>query len=266
MTEGEVKLLTIGIPTFNRDEFLRETLSCVIRELPEDSLAQVEILICDNGSRDQTRSICEGGIAHFPHLVRYIRHERNLGYDRNLDSIFSSSNAKYVLLLGDDDLPAPGAFEDIWRFCTRNQSDVRVAFSYHRLIDSRTGEKLTLKEDFFQRPSWIQGDEFTFDSGIELIRKIRAPLNAGLTGTIFLRSAWLKVEREHFFDTNFLQLAVAYQVACQLPVHMFYRQLFVVRMNGEHQWPVNGELYFGLLSSRQACPCPGSTQRISCPC
>lgn len=266
MTEGEVKLLTIGIPTFNRDEFLRETLSCVIRELPEDSLAQVEILICDNGSRDQTRSICEGGIAHFPHLVRYIRHERNLGYDRNLDSIFSSSNAKYVLLLGDDDLPAPGAFEDIWRFCTRNQSDVRVAFSYHRLIDSRTGEKLTLKEDFFQRPSEIQGDEFTFDSGIELIRKIRAPLNAGLTGTIFLRSAWLKVEREHFFDTNFLQLAVAYQVACQLPVHMFYRQLFVVRMNGEHQWPVNGELYFGLLSSRQACPCPGSTQRISCPC
>jgi glycosyltransferase involved in cell wall biosynthesis len=242
--------LTIGIPTFNRAAYLSETLDCILSQLPAGSENEIEILISDNGSWDNTEILCREYSQLYPFQVRYVRHNENQGFDRNLDSLFINALGLYVLLIGDDDYPLPGALNLLLHLIDGAQDEIpAIIFSYHKLIEGGTGKNLELRENFFQPLNKPTLNFAKFKTAVELLRSVQAPLNGGLTGTIFLRSAWLASDRKSYIGTNFLQLAVAYQVAVHQSVYIVYKPLFVVRMNSDHRWPVNGELYFGLLKA-----------------
>lgn len=243
-------LLTIAIPTFNRAEYLGETLDRLIAQLPQNSAGRLEILISDNASTDGTEALCRSLVQCHPGVVRYVRNRQNEGYDRNLDSLFAHALGQYVLLVGDDDYPLPGALGRLFAILHGDSGEVPgLVYCYHELIDGVTGEQRELREDFFRPPDGVAAGPKFFKSGIDLLRQIDAPLNGGLTGTIFQRAAWLAADRERFIGTNFLQLAVAYQVAARHAVCVDYQPLFAVRVYSNHRWPANGELYFGLLKA-----------------
>ena len=242
--------LTIGIPTFNRATYLGETLDCLIAQLPVKSEDQIEVLISDNNSWDNTERLCYEYSKQYPLQVRYVRHSQNHGYDRNLDSLFIHAKGRYVLLIGDDDYPLPGALSLVLNLIDSAHEEMpAVIFTYHQLIEGGSGKNLELKENFFQPINESVGDFAKFNTGIELLQLVQSPLSGGLTGTVFLRSAWLASDRKSYLGTNFLQLAVAYQAIVHRPAYIVYRPLFVVRMSGDHRWPLNGELYFGLLKA-----------------
>lgn len=245
-------LLTIAIPTYNRAEYLISTLKKLVKQVAAHYTDRIEILVSDNASTDHTQTICQEFQFNNPGIVRYVRQPINYGFDRNLEWLFSNALGRYVLLIGDDDYPIEGTLERVCKNLSCNEhGPIGIYYCYHRLIDGDTGMINSLKEDFFESHD-ISGQEVVlYPSGIELLRKIAAPLNGGLTGTIFLRSAWLNSKREVFFGTNFLHLAVAYQIAVASPVCIDHRPSFVIRMFSTHRWPINGELYFGLLKAGQ---------------
>jgi glycosyltransferase involved in cell wall biosynthesis len=74
-----MKKLTIGIPVFNGEDTIAETLQSIVRDLP----AEVEVLISDNDSSDNTCSIVKSFANKFSNIVLY----KN---DRNLDLLVSS--------------------------------------------------------------------------------------------------------------------------------------------------------------------------------
>ena len=69
-----MKLLTVTVPCYNSQDYMR---SCI------DSLLQggerVEIIIIDDGSRDQTGAIADEYAAKYPTIVRVI-HQENGGH------------------------------------------------------------------------------------------------------------------------------------------------------------------------------------------
>lgn len=243
-------LLTIAIPTFNRVSYLSETLDRLIAELPAQFQGQLEILISDNASTDGTEELCRCRVQDNPGIIRYVRYAVNQGFDRNLDFLFANARGTFVLLVGDDDLPLSGALERLWATLQRNQTTPPgLIYCYHELVDGTTGKHFELDEVFFVPDAGHQDDVIRYESGVELLRKLGTTLHAGLTGTVFLRAAWLDSDRDRFIGTNFLHLAVAYQIAARHAVCVDYRPLFMVRQFGEHRWPANGELYFGLLKA-----------------
>ena len=245
----EQMLLTISIPTFNRAGYLGETLARLIAQVPENRLSEVEILVADNASDDGTEEMCANYATKHDGLLRYIRHPQNLGFDRNLDSLFQKAQGRYVLLVGDDDYPLDGALETLLELIASEKGAPVLTYSYHRLIDNETDASVDLEEEIFRPPQGRVEEVVVYSSGVELLRLVNAPLNAGLTGTLFLRAAWLASDRNSYMGTNFLHLAVGYQVAARHPICIVYRPLFVVRVSGNHRWPTNGELYFGLLKA-----------------
>ena len=104
-------ILTIGIPTFNSCNYLKESIDLILNQIR--SLDDLEILICDNSSDDGTQILIEEYILKFPDTIRYIRHQANLGMDRNFWSVIENAEGKFVHLLADDDFYTPNGVKRI---------------------------------------------------------------------------------------------------------------------------------------------------------
>jgi glycosyltransferase involved in cell wall biosynthesis len=98
------KLLTIGVPTYNRsfllDEFFRN-LEEAIKDYPD----HIEVIVVDNASSDETEKVCRENIERLQKFVSitYVRNKENLGPSRSLVNLFYLSQARFFTFVGDDD-------------------------------------------------------------------------------------------------------------------------------------------------------------------
>lgn len=91
------KLLSICIPTCNRAEILDEAISALVPLLSE---YDIEIIISDNASTDNTPEVVEKYKSLYPEIV-YHRNSQNIGPDRNFIQSLLLSVSHYQWLLGD---------------------------------------------------------------------------------------------------------------------------------------------------------------------
>jgi glycosyltransferase involved in cell wall biosynthesis len=98
-------LVTIGIPTRNRIELLREALASAMSQ----TYRQLEILVVDNASSDGTVAL--GETIDDPR-VRVVRNERDLGMIGNFNRVLDLARGDYVVCLCDDDWLEPQFVEE----------------------------------------------------------------------------------------------------------------------------------------------------------
>lgn len=105
------KILTIAIPTFNRINSLKLTLTWLIPQLTEEC----ELLILDNRSNDGTKDLLESVVTQncTSKVINVIRNACNVGGNENILRCIEYSSGDYVWLLGDDDTPLPNAVDTI---------------------------------------------------------------------------------------------------------------------------------------------------------
>lgn len=95
-------LVSVCIPTYNRAAGLRRAVEAV----QEGDFHDVEIIISDNASSDDTETVARALAAADPR-IRYFRHERNQGPTRNFEFAREQARGKYFVWCGDDDYFAP---------------------------------------------------------------------------------------------------------------------------------------------------------------
>ncbi len=94
--------VSVIIPTYNCVRFLSESIQSALSQTYQD----FEIIIIDDGSKDNTREIVEGFIQRNPGKIRYIYQENGgLAVARNTG--IKNSNGKYIALLDSDDTWLP---------------------------------------------------------------------------------------------------------------------------------------------------------------
>ncbi len=90
-------LLTIAIPTRNRDRYLLETVDSIIQQ---KEFANIKIVICNNS--DIKSPIIEEKYIEYKN-IKYFENEELLSIDDNMIKVGSLVDTKYFLWLGDDD-------------------------------------------------------------------------------------------------------------------------------------------------------------------
>src|SRR6266571_4898125 len=90
--------------TRNRAKFIGPTLESILVQATEE----VEIVVLDGASTDNTEEVIRRYQARFPRL-RYCRQETNMGIDRDFAKAVDLANGDYCWLFCDDDLFKPGA-------------------------------------------------------------------------------------------------------------------------------------------------------------
>lgn len=99
--------VAVGLPTYNRPEFLRQAIESILKQTYRD----FELLISDNASPNPaTREICEDYVAADPR-VKYVRQKTNIGVFNNFQFVYERASAPYFMWASDDDLWEPEFIE-----------------------------------------------------------------------------------------------------------------------------------------------------------
>jgi len=96
MIKYDSKQLTICIPTLNRYEKLKDTLGVLLTS----KIANIEILVSDNGSTDETWSYLS---ALKDERLTVSRNSENIGFTGNILKLLELSHTNFVLFMSDED-------------------------------------------------------------------------------------------------------------------------------------------------------------------
>ena len=100
MNNGQ-PLVSILMPLFNSEKFLLETLMSCINQI----YANVEIIIVDDGSTDESLTIAQNYAANYEYIKVY--QQKNSGACRARNLAFEKCHGDYVMYLDADDVLSP---------------------------------------------------------------------------------------------------------------------------------------------------------------
>jgi hypothetical protein len=91
-------LVSVGIPTYNRSDWLRRSVESVLRQ----DYKNIEVIIANNASTDSTASVCLELIASDSRAF-YLEQTSNIGPVANFAAALQAARGDYFMWLGDDD-------------------------------------------------------------------------------------------------------------------------------------------------------------------
>jgi glycosyltransferase involved in cell wall biosynthesis len=197
--------VTVLVPTYNRGPYLREAMASVLAQTAQD----LELVICDNASTDDTRDI----VASFAdERVRLVARPENVGMIENHRRALAeeAGDATYVVMISDDDLLEPTMVEETAAVLDENPS-VGMVHGAFRLIGQH-GEVLLEFAD------WTgDRDDDGIETGPEFLRRSMARSCRVCASTVMMRAAArVRVEPADYPPIDlgmWLRLAAGWDVA-----------------------------------------------------
>ena len=185
-------LLSICIPTYNRAHRLPDAIRSVLRE----ATGEVELVISDNASADDTDAVVAREVGNFPRVV-FCRASENMGADRNFLKVVQLAHGDYCWFLSSDDVIAPGGL-------TRMLHELRENADIYLCNSSVVGDDLIPRKTN-QRMRGISGDAtFDLSDKRDLIRYLAHVRNLDglfsyLSAICFRRAKWAAVSYDEAF-------------------------------------------------------------------
>src|SRR5574344_130348 len=92
-----MKLISFAVASYNSASYMRKCIESLL--LGKD---EVEIIIVDDGSKDETGKIADDYQAHYPDIVKVV-HQENGGHGEGLNSSMKVATGLYFKVVDSDD-------------------------------------------------------------------------------------------------------------------------------------------------------------------
>lgn len=126
--KNENILLSICIPTFNRGNLLKKTIESITSQASFIETTEIEIIISDNCSSDNTQAIAKEYSLLFPEKIKYIRNELNVGPDINFELALSRGSGLFLKLHNDNLTIRNGSLSEILKVIKATAIEKPVIF------------------------------------------------------------------------------------------------------------------------------------------
>jgi glycosyltransferase involved in cell wall biosynthesis len=124
-------LVTVVIPAFNASRWIVETLQAALSQ----TLAEIEVLVIDDGSTDETAAIVERAAAQDPRVRLIVQGNAGVGAARNRG--IAEARGRYIAPLDADDLWGPSKLELQVRRIEELGERVGLVYCWSRRIDEQ---------------------------------------------------------------------------------------------------------------------------------
>lgn len=191
-------LVSVALITYNQENYIRETLDGIVMQKTD---FEMEVIIGEDCSTDNTRSICEEYIQKYPDRFKPLFHDKNLGMIGNWIATIQACSGKYIALCeGDDYWTDPYKLQKQVDFMEENPEYSLCAHNadileYGHLKQSQPVEKQTLtttdiilqdwgimtasimfRKEAFDIPGWY-GNVKNADYGLQLLVSLNGKVN-----------------------------------------------------------------------------------------
>ncbi len=189
--------LSICIPTYNYGQFIGETLKGVVDQARGD----VEVVVVDGGSTDNTSEIVTGFQKLFP-WIAYHRLDKKSGIDKDMAKTVELARGDYCWLMSSDDVIKPGGIQ---RVLTEIENDNDIYLCNRTECD----RNLTPVQDRLWLSEEIDDHIFNLSVKEELISYFNKSQSLGalfsyMSSIIVRRDRWNEIQYdERFTGSNY---------------------------------------------------------------
>ena len=219
-----MKKISICIATFNRCEYLYQTLNCIYGQINKE----VEIIIVDGASSDGTESMVKIFTAKND-SIHYFKETVNSGVDKDFDKAVNYASGEYCWLFSDDDFIHPEAISYILKL---------LNFKYDLLILNSSVHTKDMRNIISDK---VINEKFNLEFIKEADRFFEKFGNyMSFIGSIIVnRSYWLSRERDSYHGSEFAHLGVLFQSPPIEKIIFVAKPLIIIRY-GNSQWANRG--------------------------
>lgn len=135
----EFPLISIGVPLYNAEATISNTLnSLIVQDYPN-----IEILISNNASTDNSLSICEE-FAQLSDRISIISQPENIGPIRNFEYVLKESMGVYFIWCASDDYLSPNAISENFELLVTNSTAVGCSsiHAFEGQVNRKIGHEL----------------------------------------------------------------------------------------------------------------------------
>ncbi|GAW99216.1 glycosyltransferase family 2 protein [Secundilactobacillus mixtipabuli] len=216
------KILTITIPSYNVEEFLNPLLKSFVSLHLENDL---EILVVNDGSKDDTLKIAKEFAIQFPNLIRVID-KVNAGHGSTINVGILKATGQYFKLLDADDWLEAEALKKMISFLKKESVDMVVS-PYLEFNDKTKRQSIVYP---FKPNNLRESVDYAYGHGIYKV----PPMHSIIYKTSILKENFLdiKVDENSFYvDVEY----ILYPIKFIKTIKYTCSPLYVYRINREGQ-------------------------------
>jgi len=214
-------ILTIVVPSYNVGQYLKTGISSLINH---DLLDKIEVLIIDDGSKDDSLKIADsfkGTIDHNNRRVVKVIKKGNGGHGSVINLGIEMANGKYFKLMDGDDYFDTNKFIELIKILEQEESDIILTDYTEYYYESSTEKHINLY-DFMTTGKQYQLDDITFNK-----RKFGPVLSTTTCKTELLKKSEIKIDEKCFYvdmEYNFIVYIMSKSVT-YYPLDIYYYRL-----------------------------------------
>ena len=111
--------VSIIVPVYNVEKYVEKCL----KSLVDQTLQEIEIIVVDDGSQDDSKNIIDKYIKKYPNKVKYLYKENGgLSSARNFGIPYA--NGEYIAFLDSDDYVEPTMYEEMYNLAKKEDADM----------------------------------------------------------------------------------------------------------------------------------------------
>lgn len=101
------KKISILMGIYNCAETLPEAIDSILSQ----TYTNWELIMCDDGSKDDTFKVAKSYFDRYPDKIKLIQNEKNMGLNYTLNRCLEAADGEYIARMDGDDISLPNRFE-----------------------------------------------------------------------------------------------------------------------------------------------------------
>ncbi|TPV38786.1 glycosyltransferase family 2 protein [Bacillus dicomae] len=137
----QTQLVSVIVPLYNAEKYIEETMESILNQ----TYKNIEIVIVDDGSKDQSSSIVQNLKKKYPEQIKYILQE-NQGVSVARNTGIENANGEYISFLDSDDLWHSTKIEK--QIESMHKNNMNACYCGYMNFYEETGEKVENTTNF----------------------------------------------------------------------------------------------------------------------
>lgn len=141
--------VSVIVPVYNVEDYIEKCLNSLVNQTLED----IEIIIVNDGSKDNSENIIKSFLSRYPQKIKYLKKENGgLSDARNYGIPYATG--EYIAFLDSDDYVELDTYENMYNLAKKENSDMvecNFIWEYPKKIKKDIGKKYSGKHETIEK-------------------------------------------------------------------------------------------------------------------